>query len=138
MKRKTFVINIADVPSADISIDSEVMFGLNTTLTSAVLSCPTADKVEWQKSNDGKTFCRIDIREPRYYGSSLSPESPLLVIPYTTLDDMLHYRLRVWNKIGDQCSNTLYLNVTRGKFSACRVVEFCKRVKLSLSARATC
>lgn len=137
MKNK-FVINIADVPSAEISIDSEVMFGLNTTITSAVLSCPTPDEVEWQKSNDGKTFCRIDIREPHYYGSSLSPESPLLVMPYTTLDDMFHYRLLVWNKIGDQCSNTLYLNVTRGKFSACRMVAFFKRVKLSLSARATC
>lgn len=100
------------VPRAEISTDSEVMFGLKTTITSAVLSCPTPDEVEWQNSNDGKTFRRIDISEPHYYGSSLSPDSPLLVIPYTTFDDMLHYRLLLWNKIGDQCSNTLYLNVT--------------------------
>lgn len=124
LKRKTFVTNIADVPSAEISTDSEVMFGLKTTITSAVLSCPTPDEVEWQSSNDGKTFCRIDVSEPHYYGSSLSPESPLLVIPYTTLDDMLHYRLLLRNKIGEQCSNTLYLKVTGCKFSACRVIEY--------------
>lgn len=99
------------------------MFGLKTTITSAVLSCPTPDEVEWQTSNDGKTFRRIDISEPHYYGSSLSPDSPSLVIPYTTFDDMLHYRLLLWNKIGDQCSNTLYLHVTGCKFIACRVVS---------------
>lgn len=124
-KKKTFVINIADVPSAKILTDSEVMFGLETTITSAVFSCPPPKKVEWQNSNDGKTFHRIDISESHYNGSSLSPESPLLVIPSTTFDDMLHYRLRVWNKIGDQFSNTLYLNVTGCKFSACKVVEYC-------------
>lgn len=123
LRRKTFVINIAGVPRAEISTDSEVMFGLKTTITSAVLSCPTPDEVEWQNSNDGKTFRRIDISEPHYYGSSLSPDSPLLVIPYTTFDDMLHYRLLLWNKIGEQCSNTLYLNVTGCKFSTCRVVS---------------
>lgn len=130
-RKKKFVINIADVPSAKILTDSEVMFGLKTTIKPAVVSSPPPNKVQWQNSNDGKTFHQIDISESHYYGSSLSPESPLLVIPYTTFDDMLYYRLLLGNKIGDQFSNTLYLKVTGCKFSACRVVEYCSRVKLT-------
>lgn len=91
------------------------MFGLKTMVKSAVSSCPPPDGVEWQNSDDGKSFRRIDINKPHYYGSSLNPESPVLAIPYTTFDDMLHYRLFVWNKIGDQYSNTLYLNVRGSK-----------------------
>lgn len=121
-KEKTFVINIADVPGAKISTDSEVMLGQKTTIESVVSSCPPPYKVEWQNINDGKPN-RIEISNSHYSGSSLSPESPLLVIPSTNFDDMLYYRLRVWNKIGDQFSNTLFLKVKGCKFSACRVVE---------------
>lgn len=122
-EKKTFVINIADVPSAKLLTDSEVMLGLKTTIKPTVVSCPPPNKVQWQSSNDGKTFYQINISKSHYYGSSLSPESPLLVIPYTTFDDMLYYRLRLWNELGDQFSNTLYLKVTGCKFSACRVIE---------------
>eukprot|EP00105_Crassostrea_gigas_P046671 XP_019930819.1 PREDICTED: leucine-rich repeats and immunoglobulin-like domains protein 1 [Crassostrea gigas] len=111
-----------DVPGAKISTDSEVMLGQKTTIESVVSSCPPPYKVEWQNINDGKPN-RIEISNSHYSGSSLSPESPLLVIPSTNFDDMLYYRLRVWNKIGDQFSNTLFLKVKGCKFSACRVVE---------------
>lgn len=103
------------------------MLGLKTTIKPTVVSCPPPNKVQWQSSNDGKTFNEINISKSH----SLSPESPLLVIPYTTFDDMLYYRLRLWNELGDQFSNTLYLKVTGCKFSACRVIEYCSRVKLT-------
>lgn len=121
IKKKIFVYNFSDIPIVNISTDSKAMFGLETKITSAVFSSPTPDGAEWQNSDDGKTFCRIDINKPRYYGSSLNPESPLLVIPYATFDDMLHYRLFVWNKIGDQYSNTLYLNV-KGSKLRCSII----------------
>lgn len=96
------------------------MFGLRTIIKSEVFSCPTPVRAEWQNSDDGKTFRQIDTNNPHYYGSTevrKYSKSPLLVIPYTTFDDMLHYRLLVWNKIGDHFSNTLYLNVTGSKRS---------------------
>lgn len=110
-----FVINIADVPIASISTDLNVMFGSRTIIKSEVFSCPPHDGAEWQNSDDGKMFRQIDISKPQYYGSSSYPKPPLLIIPHTTFDDMLYYRLHVRNKIGDQFSNTLYLNVTGSK-----------------------
>lgn len=75
-------------------------------------SVPSLDGVKWQKSLDGVTFKCIDITKPRYYGSSIKPKAPSLVIPKTTFEDAFHYRLFVWNKIGEHVSNTLRLNVT--------------------------
>lgn len=105
-------INIADVPIATISTDnSEVVFRSETKVNSLVASCPKPDGVEWQKSKDGINFCHIDINEPHYHGSSLNPESPLLLISNTMFEDMLYYRLRVWNKIGEHFTDPLYFDV---------------------------
>lgn len=105
-------INIADVPNATILTDnSEVVFGSETKVESLVESCPKPDGVEWQKSKDGKNFLGIDINKPHYHGSSLNSESPLLLISKTVFEDVLYYRLHVWNKIGEHFSDPLFLDV---------------------------
>lgn len=80
------------------------------------MSCPSLDGIEWQKSSDGETFSNIDLREPKHFGSSHDPVSPLLVILNVNFEDKLYYRLLAWNKIGETYSNTIYLNVTGSKY----------------------
>lgn len=101
-----------DVPKAEISTEKQIIFGSTTTITSTISSCPCPDWVEWQKSNDGKTFECIKISQPKYYGSSCNPESPLLLITKVSLKDRQHYRLLLCNKIGRQYSNTVYIDAT--------------------------
>lgn len=79
---------------------------------SEVLSNPTAEKYEWQKSIDGSIFVRIDLEKPNYFGSNLIPKSPVLVIPKPTFDDKGYYRLSIWNKFGENVSNTIELKIT--------------------------
>lgn len=102
---------IEDVPNADISTEQQIYVGSETMLLPRIVSCPSPDGVQWQQSNDGTTFNSIDISQPKYSGSSCNPNSPLLMIPKVTLEDKLYYRLLVWNKIGEQYSNTIFLNV---------------------------
>lgn len=102
---------IEDVPNAKISTEQQTYIGSETMFTSRIVSCPSPDGVEWQQSNDGKTFDSIIISKPKYYGSSCDPKSPLLIIPKVTFEDKLYYRLLVWNKIGKQYSNTVFLDV---------------------------
>lgn len=111
---ETYLLSLfSDVPIVNISIKSTVSFyGSKTTIKSVVLSNPSPGKVEWQRSKDGNTFDFIDIEQPKYFGSLNCFESPYLVISNTTFDDRLYYRLLVWNKIGKNVSNVVYLNVT--------------------------
>lgn len=106
--------NFADVPKATIPTISTVCFGSKTTFDPEVFSCPPPDGVKWQKSteSDNDNFECIDLDDPKYYGSSLDPESPKLVITKTTFEDMLRYRLFIWNTIGEGFSNITPLNVT--------------------------
>lgn len=101
----------ADVPNVEISTTQEVYFGSKISFTSRIVSCPSPDGAEWQQSNDGNTFKSIIISKPKYYGSSCDPKSPLLIIPKVTFEDKLYYRLLVGNKIGEQYSNTVFLDV---------------------------
>lgn len=91
---------------------NKIYFGSRTRFFSNIASVPSLDGVKWQKSLDGVTFYCIDITEPQYYGSSIDPKSPSLLIQKTTFKDAFYYRLLVWNKIGEHVSNTLRLNVT--------------------------
>lgn len=102
---------IADVPNAEISTEQQIYFGSETRFTSRIASCPSHYKVEWQQSHDRKTFKSIIISKPKYFGSSCNPKSPLLIIPKVTFEDKLYYRLVVWNMIGEQYSNTVFLDV---------------------------
>lgn len=102
----------ADIPNANIVTDSEIVFGSKTIIKALISSCPSICGMEWQKSIDRHIFSSINVVDPKHEGSSLDPESPLLVITNTTFDDVLYYRLRVWNTIGEHFSNTLHLNVT--------------------------
>lgn len=106
------LIAFADIPNANIVTDSEIVFGSKTTINATISSCPSICGLEWQKGIDRNDFSIINVGDPKHEGSSLNPILPLLVITNTTFDDVQHYRLRVWNKIGEHFSNTLHLNVT--------------------------
>lgn len=101
-----------DVPCIEISIESPVHLASYTTLTSIVSSMPPPEKAQWQKSNHGKDFAVLEVTKSKYFGSNVSPECPRLVIPKTTFDDMLYYRLQISNKLGVNVSNIVYLEVT--------------------------
>lgn len=116
------ILLIADVPSAKILTKQlDTFFGFTTGLNPNILSIPSPDGVEWQKSNDGKTFESINIRQRKYNGSSCNSASPLLVIPNVAFEDKLYYRLLVWNKIGEQYSNSVYINV-KGSTQFCFIL----------------
>lgn len=80
-------------------------------ISSEVVSCPALDGARWQKSVDGINFDSIDITEAKYHKSCLDPKSPSLAIEPISFVDKQHYRLCVWNKIGENVSNTVYFNV---------------------------
>lgn len=100
-----------DLPAAEISTEPQSFYGSCVLISSKVVSCPAPDGAQWQKSDDGLTFHGIDIREAKYYGSSLDPESPSLEIKTISFVDKQYYRLFVRNKIGEHVSNMVYLNV---------------------------
>lgn len=113
IKQYFFHINtFSDIPGVEIETDPKVYYGSKTTFRSKVSSIPSRKKVEWQTSKDGTDYHCIDVEDPKYYGSNVIPECPLLVIPKTKFDDKLYYRLLVWNDIGEGISNTVKLNVT--------------------------
>lgn len=107
----------ADFPSAAISVHPKnVSYGSRIKIRSEVLSNPTPEKYQWQKSKDGTLFVRIDITKPKYFGSNLTSKSPVLVIPKATFDDTRYYRLAIWNKFGENVSNTIELKITGSMF----------------------
>lgn len=101
---------LTGVPGVRIFVDSSVCFGSETIIKSEVSSIPTADKFEWQKSKDGDDFYCIGKQED--FGNTDNFTCPILTIPKATFADKLHYRLLVWNRIGESFSNTIFLNVT--------------------------
>lgn len=101
-----------DIPYVTISIGPTVNFASETTISSIVASIPPPERAQWQKSKDRNVFHNIDVRKSKYFGSNVIPTSPLLVIPKTTFDDKLYYRLQILNKIWESISNDEYLNVT--------------------------
>lgn len=119
------ILFIADVPTAKILTTHllDIIFGCTADLKSNIVSCPSPDGVEWQKSNDGKTFDSINIRQQKYYGSSCNSASPSLVIRNVAYEDKSYYRLLVWNKIGEQYSNSVYISVI-GSTQFCFILLF--------------
>lgn len=108
------LIVFADIPILNIVTDSKIVFGSKTIIKAFISSCPSICEMEWQKSIDRQNFSSIDVEDPKHEGSSPGPRLPLLVITNTTFEDILYYRLRVWNKDGEIFSNTLLLNVKTG------------------------
>lgn len=106
------LIVFADIPNANIVTDSEIVFGSKIIIKAIISSCPPICGMQWQKSIDRHNFSNINLGDSQHEGSSVDPQSPFLVITKTTFDDVLYYRLRVWNTIGEHFSNTLHLNVT--------------------------
>lgn len=108
------LIVFSDIPSVIIVTDYEIVFGSRTIIKAFISSIQSICGTEWQKSIDKQNFSRMDVDDPKHEGSSPGPKLPLLVITNTTFEDILYYRLRVWNKDGEIFSNTLHLNVKRG------------------------
>lgn len=103
---------LADIPRAELSVESNGFFGSKATIRCMIFSCPLPEKIQWQKSKDKRDFLTIDITAPAYIGSTDDNKSAILVIPKISFDDKLFYRILVWNKIGQNYSNIIYLNVT--------------------------
>lgn len=106
----------AGVPCVSISIKPTVHFASVTTITSIVTSMPPPEKAQWQKCKHGNDFSKLEVTKPKYFGSVDSPECPRLVIPKTTFDDMLYYRLQISNKLGVKVSKSVYLKVIGSMF----------------------
>lgn len=105
-----------DVPCVAIAIKSPVHFASDTTITSTVTSMPPPENAQWQKCKYENDFSELEVTKSKYFGSNVSPECPLLIIPKTTFDDTLYYRLQISNKIGVNVSNIVHLNVTGSMF----------------------
>lgn len=105
----------SDIPKATISTKSKVYLRSTAQIKSKVSSTLPLNKYEWQSSVDGNVFHSIGIDKLKYHATDCL-KKPSLVIRKTTFDDIRHYRLMVWNAIGDGVSNTVYLNVTGSMF----------------------
>ncbi|XP_061196858.1 uncharacterized protein LOC133205132 [Saccostrea echinata] len=91
-------------------------FGDQITVDSIIESCPSPEKAIWQKSKDlaPDNFMTIDIDDARYFGSSLDPEKPILVITKASDADKMYYQLEVTNGIGKSISNAVLLKLVGG------------------------
>lgn len=118
----------AGVPCVAISIKPTVHFASKASITSIVTSMPQPEKAQWQNSKNGNNFSELDVTKSKYFGSNVSPECPLLVIPKTTFDDNLYYRLQISNKLGVNVSNIVNLKVT-GSMSFCSFPQLMKNDK---------
>lgn len=106
---------ILGVPSATIPSEISFCFGEEAKIDAVLSSFPPLEGASWQKSSDSVTFENIDIDHQKYYGSKTDPTEAVLTFTNATFDDMLYYRLHVWNKIGESVSNVVHLNVTGSK-----------------------
>lgn len=106
------LIVFTDIPNAKIVTDCKSLFGSKSIINAFISSCPPICGMQWQKSIDSHHFRTINVGDLKHEGSSLDPESPLLVITKPTFDDLQYYRLKVWNKFGVHFSNTFHLKVT--------------------------
>lgn len=98
------------VPRVEISVESPVVVGSETTIKSSILSTPTPSKIEWQRSKDGINFdC---IKNANSIKNRSIPACPFYKISKATFEDKLYYRLLVWNEIGKSASNIVQLKVT--------------------------
>lgn len=120
-----------DVPNAKIFKETTVYCGSSTKIGAEISSCPSPDEVKWQRSRDGNSFNFIDIDEPEYFRSTNDIQSPLLRIPKATSDVQLYYRLYLRNKLGENISNTIYLNITGSKLHC--IKEYLKTYLLKRS-----
>lgn len=108
---KQYCLFFPDVPNVKILLDPIFKFGSKATITTEILSIPSLENLEWQQSKDGIDFYCIDIKNPKYYGSSEEPECPMLVLLEIDFADKLYYRLVVRNIFGESISNTVFLDV---------------------------
>lgn len=123
-----------DIPNATIFKETTVYCGSPTKLCAEISSCPSPDEVMWQRSRDGNSFNFIDIDEPEYFRSTNDIQSPLLRIPKATSEVQLFYRLYLRNKLGENISNTIYLNITGSKLHCInKILKYLLKRFLSLN-----
>lgn len=110
-----------DLPSVSIAEDLQVAVGNPVIIKATIQSCPTSVSAIWQKNGklDLEDFENLDIDDFKYLGSKNDPEDPILVIPKTTPEDGIYYRILVSNGMGQRSSNIICLKVIGGK---CRLL----------------
>ncbi|XP_062599552.1 hemicentin-1-like [Saccostrea cucullata] len=101
------------IPSVVICKELTVPLGGQATIIPDITSCPSPEKALWLKSQTQapENFLTIDMDDARYFGSSMDPEKPILVISNASYIDNLHYRLEVTNGFGKSTSNAVLLKV---------------------------
>ncbi|XP_062613406.1 uncharacterized protein LOC134275169 [Saccostrea cucullata] len=101
------------VPVVTLPEQVVVTVGSPASIEANVKSCPSPDKVVWQKSMESnpESFQNIDIYDSKYLGSNGDPADPKLVISSNSNDDGQYYRLLVFNGIAKSTSNITHLNV---------------------------
>lgn len=106
-----------DIPSVSIVGNLQVTVGNAVTIKGIIQSCPTRVSAIWQKNGklDMEDFENLDIDDSKYLGSKNDPEHPILVIPKTTHEDEIYYRLVVSNGMGQGSSNAICLELIGGK-----------------------
>nr|XP_034324490.1 uncharacterized protein LOC117689028 isoform X4 [Crassostrea gigas] len=103
---------VLGLPRPHLLSSTTTIHGSKTTINCRISSCPSPEEVQWQKSSNGTTFSSVDVKDPKYHGSNEDLCTPFLIIPKTTFDDCLYYRIIVRNKIGECKSDTFFLEVT--------------------------
>ncbi|XP_056000008.1 uncharacterized protein LOC130048042 [Ostrea edulis] len=102
-----------NIPSVSIVGNLQVTVGNAVTIKGIIQSCPTRVSAIWQKNGklDLEDFENLDIDDSKYLGSKNDPEHPILVIPKTTHEDEIYYRLVVSNGMGQGSSNAICLEL---------------------------
>ncbi|XP_055999928.1 uncharacterized protein LOC125676249 isoform X2 [Ostrea edulis] len=102
-----------NLPSVSIAEDLQVAVGNPVIIKATIQSCPTSVSAIWQKNGklDLEDFENLDIDDFKYLGSKNDPEDPILVIPKTTPEDGIYYRILVSNGMGQRSSNIICLKV---------------------------
>lgn len=100
-----------------INEELQVTVGNPITIKPSIQSCPTPISAMWQKRSGNTTeeFEMLDINDSKYFGSEVGLEDPRLIIPETTHEDGIYYRLIVSNGLGQSTSNTAFLKLIGGK-----------------------
>ncbi|XP_055999938.1 uncharacterized protein LOC130048001 [Ostrea edulis] len=101
------------VPVVYINEELQVTVGNPITIKPSIQSCPTPISAMWQKRSGNTTeeFEMLDINDSKYFGSEVGLEDPRLIIPETTHEDGIYYRLIVSNGLGQSTSNTAFLKL---------------------------
>lgn len=94
----------------------EALYGTCVEFKARIQSFPKHGAVIWKKWEDGKNE-HIDITHPKYIGSSIVGDCPVLCINNASKGDEDFYSVEVYNALGTRICKSEKLKVTGGKNS---------------------